>query len=601
MLQWYEWHTARQRLQARLHALTRGRPYRFQFDLQNPTGYTDLERRIVGVNPIAFDKVFEAEKLPVGPKRDEANFQMSRALTGHEALHAVYTDAASFLGTVHDPDLKDVTNILEDARIENIGAQESHVSKVLFKLLSAVCQKMAPPFEDKNLDNPYSGLQLLMIWREGFAIPDDLTDEARDKWIQIRNWAEEALYAPHTSDVVILARKICDFLELKNEREKQNKLRDQMRDLLAKTGSVIKGKGKGRPKPNPLDNPNGQGGQGTDDGQGGDDDVSDAGDGGDDDTVSNDGDQDGDDAAADTTGDRDDKPVFDMNDLIQDARNATREDLKDVVPKITQQMMRGASQSGGNPAIIGCAYDAIYQAATPIADELVRELRGEDPKASNGASMYPGKFRPRYWLRDPAMPYAKKVNHGMHIPKMALSVVLDRSVSMSGMIEDLRIMTMALYLACEQLKIPLAIWVLEGAVHLKGHDEWGPHVMAKIAGIEANTYTQMMPTVSRATDELKARREDLKQMVWIHDGGPGDHAEVMNWRWKNGLPKSIGLYCMYIVPKGYRGAGQDLERRNQSMDELVGPQCYCMAYINEVAKFWCSYMKNKRTSFATRT
>ena len=236
----------------------------------------------------------------------------------------------------------------------------------------------------------------------------------------------------------------------------------------------------------------------------------------------------------------------------------------------------------------------LYKKAAAIAEVFKKELKTEDPHASKGASMYPGRFKARYFLRNEQKPFSQEKFHGIKKPQMALTLILDRSTSMDGMINDLRIMTMAIYLACESLKIPLDIWVLEGEVHLKKFDEWGPHVLAKIAGISPTGGTKMMPTLSAATKDLRSRPEELKQIIMIHDGGPHDREYVIQWRKEL---KQIGLYCMYIVNGSYKGA--HMERKNVSMDELVGPLNYTMAFVDEMAKFWCSFMRNKQKSHST--
>lgn len=622
-MRWYDWHTVTERLQARLYALTKGRHYLLRLDTGFPTGYCDFINKRVVVNPVAFDNVISNE-VKKNKDRDEANYLMSRAITGHEAAHVLYTDP-EVMKAITDEDTKNIWNLLEDARIENICSQESHVAKSLFTLLSSTIMKTVPPFNDPDFNNPHSAVQVLMTWRLGFATPE-LNKEAREKWIQVRNLAEDALYAPTSWEVLTAAKRIVELLNLKQERQKQNDLRDKLQQVMDNsTSQMSNGSGSGTPMKNPLDNPNGDqqdqksSGQNSNSGnnqgndQGGDpgSDNSDGKDGKDstggkddkgtsndpngaDDKNSKGTPNDPGDTTGGSSGDRDGNPdTINIKELIEDVGNKVRESLDSALPQgDLNKMLKGASNSPAGayrPDIIGAPYMQLYTEALPIAQELERELRVDNPKAYRSASQTPGRFKTRYYIRNDQTPFAKEKVQGKDIPKMALTLVLDRSVSMSGMMHDLRVMTMAIYLACEKLKIPLDIWVLEGEVHLKGFDEWGAHVMAKIAGIQAVGGTTMMPTLSSATAAMRKRPEGLKQIVMIHDGQPEDRAFVVDW--KNSL-HSIGLYCMYIVNGSYEG--QTVDRKHKSMDDLVGPQNYCIAFVREVSKFWCGFMKIKR-------
>jgi len=177
---------------------------------------------------------------------------------------------------------------------------------------------------------------------------------------------------------------------------------------------------------------------------------------------------------------------------------------------------------------------------------------------------------------------------------MAVTLIIDRSASMESMVEDLRIMAMSISMACEKLCIPLSIWALEGQVHIKAFQESGPQVLAKLAGIEADTYTVMMPTIADAHKDLIAQPDDLKQIVLIHDGFPADGDEFVEWRKRL---RGVGLFCLRILSESdqdwYRDAPQDL--RSQ-MDHLVGQQNYAIAPVTDIARHWCSFIRNKRFS-----
>ena len=89
-MNWYDWHTVTERLQGRSYALTRGRPYRVVLDPATHTRTCDFTNKHLLINPNLFSDVLENMGFS-GAKLDEANFLVSRAITGHEALHVLYS------------------------------------------------------------------------------------------------------------------------------------------------------------------------------------------------------------------------------------------------------------------------------------------------------------------------------------------------------------------------------------------------------------------------------------------------------------------------------------------------------------------------------
>jgi len=89
-LNWCDWHTVTERLQGRYYALTRGRPYRVVLDPATHTRTCDFTNKHLLINPNLFSDVLENIGFS-GAKLDEANFLVSRAITGHEALHVLYS------------------------------------------------------------------------------------------------------------------------------------------------------------------------------------------------------------------------------------------------------------------------------------------------------------------------------------------------------------------------------------------------------------------------------------------------------------------------------------------------------------------------------
>jgi len=277
------------------------------------------------------------------------------------------------------------------------------------------------------------------------------------------------------------------------------------------------------------------------------------------------------------------------------------ENLDSLVPDAScrEMTVAKAKPSRGRPYsdIAASPYMHYLPIAAPIAAEIIRDLKAENPRAVSGSSQYPGRFKARYFVRDSAKPFAAQHFRGISTPQMALTLILDRSGSMDDVVEELRVMAIAITMACDTLQIPLSIWALEGQVHMKAFDEHGPQVLAKLAGIRAETMTRVMPTIRDAAKELSARPESLKQIVLIHDGMPSDRMDFIEWRTNL---RDIGMFCMFIMQEAdYELFRQSPESLRESMDSLVDPRNYAIAPVTGIAKHWCSFVRNKRSAHSS--
>ena len=615
-MHWYDWHTVTERLQGRSYALTRGRPYKVILDPDTSTGTCDFTNKRILINPNLFDDVFQDRGL-TGAALDKANFLVSRAITGHEALHVVYSDPEVTERSSKSSDLKMVFNLLEDARVEKIGSESSHVSKTLFKFVNTIAGSQLPAFTDTDLSDSYSGLSLLLRWRLRAAIPQ-LTEQGSKIWNDVRVLADDALYAVNSDDALGLARKIVRILGLRKAKRRDSDALKDTEDVMRRMQSDVSGSNTSQPLPNPVERDEED--RSPEETQAENSSSSEPDDGEErvatDDAPTDSENPNDTDAEADrdetqhsaTDADDDDSdspqsppavdPVEtqqdDIEKLVEDTARSVSEDLNSMVPGDPASCVARARSYYGTeyPDIQASPYVHYMPAAVPIASDIIRELKAESPRAVSGASEYAGRFNTRYFVRDYAKPFSATRFHGISTPQMALSLVIDRSGSMEGVVEELRIMSMAITMASETLSIPLSIWALEGRVHIKRFDEHGPQVPAKIAGINAETLTTTMPTICDAVKELRSRPETLKQIVFIHDGMPGDKLDFIDWR--NDL-RGIGLFCMFIMPEAdYKWHKENPETLRESMDELVGPRNYAIAPVSDIAKHWCSFVRNRR-------
>lgn len=163
---------------------------------------------------------------------------------------------------------------------------------------------------------------------------------------------------------------------------------------------------------------------------------------------------------------------------------------------------------------------------------------------------------------------------------------------MEHIVDELRTMSIAIVMACEDLRIPISVWALEGQVHVKRFDEHGPQVLAKIAGIEADTLTRVMPTITDAAAELMTRPEEIRQMVFIHDGMPSDRESFTERRT---ALRGMGVFGMFIMPGDrYQAHRRAPEALRGHADALFGPRNHAVAPVTDIAKHWCSFVRNTR-------
>lgn len=619
-MKWYDWHTVTERLQGRAYALTRGQPYKVILDPTTSTGCCDFTNKNILINPNIFSDIFEGKGLS-GKSLDKANFLVSRAITGHETLHVLYSDPKIVAESSESPMLKIVLNILEDARVERIGSITSHVSKTLFRFVNGIAANRLQGFTDTSLSDKSSGISLLLRWRLGAHIPP-LEANAQNLWDNVRVLAEKALHAATCSEVLRLAREVVQVLGL--DKADDLGTPDDVRDVAERMQSDVVGERSSEPLSNPTKPGSDQnhadpqpedGEQDSADTPMGNDEAEDAAD-----TDTEDRDQDrgtedqdsdhGDDkqehgkedpgAGPADTSQADSNGLEELEKLIEETAMQVSEDLDSIVPQDADdsnliakaKAFRGRRYSD----VVASPYANYLSDAVPIATELVRELRAEGPRGSTGASEHPGRFKARYFVRDSTKPFAAQRFQGLTIPKMSLSLIIDRSGSMEHIVYELRTMSMAITVACENLQIPLSVWALEGRVHVKRFDEHGPQVLAKIAGIQADTLTRTMPTISDAVADLRSRPEELKQIVLIHDGMPSDKQDFIEWRTEL---KGIGLFCLFIMrDEDYPLYQECPGSMREMMDEVVEVRNYAIAPVGGIAKHWCSFIRNKRNSYA---
>src|SRR3990167_3882176 len=151
LMKWYEWRTHTNRLQAWSRAVQGANPYKVEFEPNPrvcPTAYTDFGKRLMRVNP------------EFAGKTPKEQFAFTKALLSHEAGHKRFTTPNKSLS----PLVAQISNILEDERIERLMEAEFTGVRPLLKRLNAACLDRSPELAPES-GNKGDVLTYSLQWR----------------------------------------------------------------------------------------------------------------------------------------------------------------------------------------------------------------------------------------------------------------------------------------------------------------------------------------------------------------------------------------------------------------------------------------------------
>ncbi len=182
------------------------------------------------------------------------------------------------------------------------------------------------------------------------------------------------------------------------------------------------------------------------------------------------------------------------------------------------------------------AYSALELQAIPFANQLVEELRLPAQEVDLELDEWGGRYSFRQEMRTPETPHLVRRAAGHSSQDLAIHILVDRSGSMAGINEDIRLSLMTLYLACMELGIPLGISYF-GADQEKDQTLLvsqplacaGEKAKALIAGYEGKTSNEFLAWGLReAESSLSVCREHTKVILVAHDGEPVYHGALGN-------------------------------------------------------------------------
>jgi nitric oxide reductase activation protein len=206
--------------------------------------------------------------------------------------------------------------------------------------------------------------------------------------------------------------------------------------------------------------------------------------------------------------------------------------------------------------------DLLPEAAL-AATGLARVLRVFPPILHHHAAASGNRYSMRDAIQHPTMPFRKREIPTKRV-KIALGILVDCSYSMGGAMPDVRKAALMLYLAGAELDIPVAVWAFSDwqqepartAVPFGMSRELAP---AYIGGLAAMGGTKMAPALTSVLRVMRARTEERRLLLVIHDGADN---VVANKRVLTQEARDIDVIGIYI------GQGENIDPLRQ----LFGPR-----------------------------
>lgn len=264
------------------------------------------------------------------------------------------------------------------------------------------------------------------------------------------------------------------------------------------------------------------------------------------------------------------------------------------LPTFSPSSGQGGVGYGGDLAL--GSYAEILEDARPTAKAIVRKLKLPQPKASDTEDDSEGRFDVRNYISDRDTPFSVRNSKGKKAPTMAIHIVIDRSGSMGGApILGAKLAAMVFYLVCEELKIPCAITCLEGIIKISEFDRPNNLVLPRIGGVYASGGTNTQPTMKYVEESLKKRNENIKQIVFIHDGFPNDPEAFKYWAKSLKNIQLTGVLLTDIYQAYSATSNNDyLKTTTDSLSKLFGEKNFIACNSKQLPERWCNMIKHKR-------
>src|SRR5574341_185517 len=465
-MKWYEWRTHSNRLKAWSRAMQGANPYTVEFEpnpAKCPTAYTDFSKRLMRVNP-----EFAGTK-----PRDQYDF--TKAMLSHEAGHKRFTTPNKALRPV----VAQISNILEDERIERLMESEFAGCRPLLKRLNKAMQEKAPaikPDSESTADVLNWMLQARWTERSGLPFNGELSPKNQELWEQCQPLQAECFYAETSETCDVNAARIAEILGM-SEPDDGIAGMLSFESMEGERASFDKAEeGTGEPEESDSDSEG-----------------------------------------------KSEKPDKGEKGDKSEAESSEQGEAMDGDPT-PYEHSAGPPYHSFEPK----PYQELVNEAQPLADSLVDVLRFDAKDSRPEAIERGGKFSMREYLHDHSTPFLYHEDRP-DPPTMAVRVIIDHSTSMNGHrkagspIYQSCLAAMAVHLACTELEIPHVVSITPDDIRVADNQS-GELGLALIAGANPALcgYEDMGKTVEKHCEELMTVNADWRVILAIHDGATND-------------------------------------------------------------------------------
>ena len=231
-IKWWQWHTVQRKLELWAKSLLRvPTRYHVAFTTAISTARQSSALRCIEVSPEAFGH------------GDQEQYAATRGLLAHEVGHANYSGPQPKQRL-----LRKLVGGLEDERIERCLAADSPPVAFFLDAVGDLAWEKAPPLNDLKAmkvadpDDPLLVIAATLLWRwehdkgKGKRTKMRLSRRNRRRWYAVKDLVEASWTVESSAEVVRIARRILDILELPEDVEIPDWLKDlqEMLDQLAK-------------------------------------------------------------------------------------------------------------------------------------------------------------------------------------------------------------------------------------------------------------------------------------------------------------------------------------------------------------------------------
>jgi hypothetical protein len=187
-----------------------------------------------------------------------------------------------------------------------------------------------------------------------------------------------------------------------------------------------------------------------------------------------------------------------------------------------------AATSGSARMVLPDEYIELEDAALPLAKRLAESLKLPAPDVRLRPEEMGGRYSFRQEIRTPDTPFLRRTDRDLSARSLAMCLLVDRSGSMGHVEHYVRLAAMMLYLACQELDVPIAaayfgdghktIDPVDEVIAFGDRGEWPKSMIAGYSGHTGAEYLDF--GLQWAEELLAARPERLRTIIVVHDGQP---------------------------------------------------------------------------------